>query len=133
MNDEPLVVIQDVAADSYLWRAAQAAAAAWSAAWATSKVDRYIATRAHGSTPAHRLRVGAMVVAWACAWHVAGLAVLPRYVTSGLPWLWCVAAAVLAVLAAVFAKALVLAWGTSALARLVRLAPGTRATAARCD
>ncbi|MGE3491697.1 MAG: hypothetical protein AB7N29_16955 [Vicinamibacterales bacterium] len=123
MNREPLGAIQEAAEDSYLWRAVQAAGDAWSAAWATSRVGRLAAlatARVQSATPAHRLRVAATVVAWACAWHVAGLYVLPRYVTSGLPRLWFVAAALFAVLTAVFAEALVRAWGASALRRALR-------------
>lgn len=69
------------------------------------------------ATPSVRLRAGASIAAWACAWYLAGLSVLPRYATSGLSRVWFVAAGIVALLVAFAADAFVRAWGASALRR----------------
>lgn len=126
MTQEPASAMQTVAENSRLWRGVETLAQAWSVAWDRSSVGRVVATfaiRVRQATPAGRLRAGASIAAWACAWHLAGLVVLPRYVTSGLPRIWFVAAGIVALLIAVAADAFVRAWGSSALRRtLTRLA-----------
>lgn len=122
MTREPASTIQTVAEDSRLWRGVEAVAQAWSRAWDCSSVGRSVATlalRARKATPAGRLRAGASIAAWACAWYLAGLIVLPRYATSGLPRVWFVAAGIVALLVAFAADAFVRAWGASALRRVL--------------
>lgn len=123
MSEESLDAIQAVAENSGLWQGARALARGWSSAWNTAWAGRLVraaTVRAHEATPARRVRLGALVVAWACAWHLAGLVVLPAYVTSGLPRVWFVAAGTVALFVAAAAGALVRAWSGSALVRAVR-------------
>lgn len=122
MKPESASALQSVAADSRLWRGLQSVGQAYAMAWNTSSVGRSVAMaedRVRRATPARRLRTGASIAAWACAWHLAGLMVLPRYVTSGLPRVWFVAAGVIALIVAFAADAFVRAWGASALRRLL--------------
>ena len=123
MTREPASAIQKVAEDSRLWRGVEAFAQAWSTAWDRSTVGRVVATsavRVRQAAPAGRLRVAASIAAWACAWHLAGLTMLPPYVTSGLPRPWFVAAGIVALLVAFAADAFVRAWGASRLRALLR-------------
>lgn len=120
MNQEPLSSIEAVAGESRLWRGEQAAAEALAAAWKWSRVGQVATTsamRVREVAPARRIRFGALVVAWAGAWHLAGLVVLPRYATSGLPRAWFVAVVLVALLVAAAADGLIRAWGASALRR----------------
>ena len=121
MNEEPLCGIEAVAEDSRLWRGEQAVAQALTAAWNGSRFGQ-IATasvrRVREAAPARRIRFGALVVAWAGAWHLIGLMFLPRYATSGLPRVWFVAASIVALMVAFAAEALVRAWEASALRRV---------------
>ena len=123
MTREPASAIQKVAEDSRLWRGVEAFAQAWSTAWDRSTVGRVVATsavRVRQAAPAGRLRVAASIAAWASAWHLAGLTMLPPYVTSGLPRPWFVAAGIVALLVAFAADAFVRAWGASRLRALLR-------------
>ena len=123
MTREPASAIQKVAEDSRLWRGVEAFAQAWSTAWDRSTVGRVVATsavRVRQAAPAGRLRVAASIAAWASAWHLAGLTMLPPYVTSGLPRVWFVMAGVMALLVALAADGFARAWDTSALARRFR-------------
>ena len=123
MTREPASAIQKVAEDSRLWCGVEAFAQAWSTAWDRSTVGRVVATsavRVRQAAPAGRLRVAASIAAWASAWHLAGLTMLPPYVTSGLPRPWFVAAGIVALLVALAADAFVRAWGASRLRALLR-------------
>ena len=122
MNQEPLSSIGAVAGESRLWRGEQAVAEALVAAWKGSRVGQVAiasAMRVREVAPARRIRFGALVVAWAGAWHLAGLVVLPRYATSGLPRAWFVAVVLVALLVALAANGLVRAWEASALRRML--------------
>lgn len=122
MSLEPLGTIESVAEGSRLWRGVESFARAWSTAWDHASVGRVVATsaaRVWQATPAARLRTGASIAAWACAWYLAGLAVLPRYATSGLPRMWFVGAGIVALAVAFAADALVRAWEASALRRML--------------
>lgn len=122
MSQKPPGTIEFVAEGSRLWRGVEAVAHAWSRAWDHSSVGRAVgasAARVRLATPAERVRVAASIAAWACAWHLAGLMVLPRYATSGLPRVWFVVAGIVALLAAFAADALVRAWEASALRRIL--------------
>lgn len=122
MIREPASALRQVAVDSLLWRGVHACAQAWSRPWDRSSVGRIVASsavRTRQATPAERVRVAASIAAWACAWHLAGLAVLPRYATSGLPRVWFVATGIMALLVALAADALVRAWATSTLRRVL--------------
>lgn len=122
MTREPASAIHKVAEDSRLWRGLLTLTQAWAVAWDRSSLGRVVATstaRVRQATPAGRLRAGASIAAWACAWHLAGLVVLPRYVISALPLAWFIAAGIVALLAAFAAEAFVRAWETSALRRLL--------------
>ncbi len=123
MTREPASAIQKVAEDSRLWRGVQSLTQAWAVAWDRSRVGGLAArsaSRVRQATPAGRLRAAASITAWACAWHLAGLTVLPPYVTSGLPRPWFVAAGIVALLVAFAADAFVRAWGASRLRALLR-------------
>ena len=123
MTPEPASALQGVAEDSRLSRGLQFVTQAWAVAWDHSWVGELVArsaSRVRQATPAGRLRAAASIAAWACAWHLAGLTVLPPYVTSGLPRVWFVAAGVVALLVAAGADAFARAWDTSALARRFR-------------
>jgi hypothetical protein len=123
MTQEPPSTIQSVAADSRLWHGGQAVGRAWSEAWHHSWVGQgttLAAIRLRGMTPALRVRMGGLVVAWTCAWHLAALYFLPRYATSGLPRVWFVAAGMVALVIAFAADAFVRAWEPSALRRVFR-------------
>ena len=122
MTPEPASALQAVAEDSRLWRGLQSVTQAWAVAWDRSWVGGLVtrsASRVRQATPAGRLRAAASIAAWACAWHLAGLTVLPPYVTSGLPRVWFVAAGVVALLVAVAADSFVRAWRASALRRML--------------
>lgn len=122
MTREPSSGFQKVAEDSRLWRGVEAFAHVWAMAWERSWVGRAVAAsavRVRHATPAGRLRVGASIAAWACAWHLAGLIMLPGYATSGLPRVWFVAAGIVALAVAFAADALVRAWEASALRRVL--------------
>lgn len=122
MNQEPLGSIEAVAGESRVWRGEQAAAEALAAAWKGSRVGQVAtasAMRVRAMAPARRIRFGALVVAWAGAWHLAALVVLPRYATSGLPRMWFVAAGIVALVVALAADDLVGAWEASALRRML--------------
>ncbi|MDP2318124.1 MAG: hypothetical protein Q8O42_02135 [Acidobacteriota bacterium] len=119
---EKASALQSVAVDSRLWRGLLTLTHAWAVAWDRSSVGRIVArsaVRLRQATPAGRLRTGASIAAWACAWHLAGLIVLPRYATSGLPRAWFVAAFLVALVVALAADAFVRAWGRSALRRVL--------------
>ncbi len=121
MTPEPASALQAVAEDSRLWRGLQSLTQAWAAAWDRSWAGGLVArsaSRVQQATPAGRLRAAASIAAWACAWHLASLTVLPPYVTSGLPRAWFVAAALVALLVAAGADAFVRAWEASALRRV---------------
>ncbi len=123
MTPEPASALQAVVKDSRLWRGLQSLAQAWAVAWDRSWVGGFVAkavSHRRLATPGGRLRVGASIAAWACAWHLAGLIVLPRYATSGLPRVWFVAAGTAALLVAFAADAFVRAWGASRLRALLR-------------
>ncbi len=122
MTPEPANAIQVVAEDSRLWRGLRSLGQAWTVAWDRSSVGRVVAIsalRVRQASPAGRLRAGASIAAWACAWHLAGLIVLPRYATSSLPRAWFVAAFLVALWVALAADAFVRAWGRSALRRVL--------------
>lgn len=138
MTPEPASALQAVVEDSRLWRGLQSLTQAWAAAWDRSWVGGLVARSAsHGrlATPAGRLRAVASIAAWACAWHLAGLFVLPRYATSGLPRAWFVAAMLVALLVAAGADALARAWNSSVLARQFRrfASPESAPKVTRCD
>lgn len=128
MTPEPASTLLAVAEDSRLWRGLQSLTHAWTVAWDGSWVGGLVArsaVRVRHTTPAGRLRAAASVAAWACAWHLAGLAVLPHYATSGLPRVWFIAAGVVALVVAVAADGFVRAWGGSALLRILTRLSGT--------
>ena len=121
MTPEPASALQVVAEDSRLLRGLQSVTQAWAVAWDRSWVGGLVArsaSRVQQATPAGRLRATASIAAWACAWHLAGLMVLPRYATSGLPRMWFVAAGIVALSVAFSADAFVRAWEASALRRV---------------
>lgn len=107
---------------SVLWRSWLAVTQAYAAAWSESSVGRVwrsTADQTRNQPMAARVRFVAIVVAWAAAWQVAILSMLPPYVLSGLPRAWFAALAVGAIVVALAAPALTSAWPASALARLV--------------
>jgi hypothetical protein len=107
---------------SALWRSWLAVTQAYAAAWSESSVGRMWRTAAdqtrHRPISA-RVRFAAIVIAWAAAWQVVILSMLPPYVLSGLPRVWFAALAAGAIVVALAAPALTSAWPASAIARLI--------------
>lgn len=122
MTQEPTSALQLLFEDSRLWRGLRSFTQAWAVGWDRSWVGGLVArsaSQARLATPAGRLRTAAAIAAWACAWHLAGLTVLPPYTTSGLPRVWFAAVGMAALFVAVAADGFVRAWRASALRRML--------------
>lgn len=114
--------LRSVAAESALWRWSLAVARAYDSAWSESRLGgwwREAGAKKTTWTAATRVRYVALILAWAAAWQVVVLSVLPGYVLSGLPRAWFALFSAGALAVAIAAPALVRAWTNSALATLL--------------
>jgi hypothetical protein len=122
MSPMPTDHLSIVMSDSRVWRSLRGLAAAWSAAWSTSRAadaSRATLTTWRSWSDADRLRFGSIIVASAGVWHVALWMLLPRYITSGVPLMW-LAIAGIAAAVAVWAEPVSVAWRNSAIRARVR-------------
>lgn len=113
--------VRAVASESALWRWPLAAARAYHSAWSESRLGGWWRQAAVMTTwtAALRVRYAFLVIAWAAAWQVVALTILPGYVLSGLPRGWFAVISAGALMLAAAAPALVHAWHSSAIAALI--------------
>ncbi len=106
------------AATSVIGRFLRSACGGYSSAWNTSWAHRITAgtvARATAVGAERRVRLAALIVAWACGWHMLLLPIIPQYSASALPPMWTAAAGLVAIAVAIGAGPLTRAWHGSAL------------------
>jgi hypothetical protein len=113
VNSDDFSAVVRVARESAIWRLGMTALDACAAAWQSSRLAlpaKHLWSAIAAWPDEARLRFAASMVVWAAVGHAAGVLILPRYVTSGLPVAWAATLAVGALVVAAFPGAFVLAW-----------------------
>ena len=123
MNSGEFPALSDAANRSFFVVAAKTVITVLAAAADSSATWRWIKGRREAFvhlTAIDRLRWSAMTLGWAIVLYWGGLAVMPPYTATGLPWWFFVPLAIVAWLVAGNAETVARAWSSSRVARMVR-------------